>query len=391
MVFKKGHKTNIERKCKEETKEKIRLKTKEQWENPIQKTRLLNSIKKSRTEEVYKKISKSHMGLHPSEESKEKNRQAHIGKHPSEETKLKMSKNNAKHFKGKHFTEEHLNHLRESHLGQEPHNKRNDIRKKSKEIIKLYKDELLNCKEIGNKFSCNCATIQNILKENGVLMNQPERMKLLYNQRKVKVWNKDLTKENNSIIQEISKKASLRLKDKPLSEKHKKHVNEAREKLGIGLSTRFKKGSRPWNKGIPCSEETKRKSREAQLREKSHCWINGSSYEPYGEGWTIVLKNNIRNRDNQICMNCNKHREQMKEALQVHHINYDKTLCIPENLISLCRVCHGLTGKNREYWKTIFQEKLSKLYNYSYSNGNILLDIKTKTSEEKYDRKENAC
>ncbi|HJX49864.1 MAG TPA: hypothetical protein VJ438_00195, partial [Candidatus Nanoarchaeia archaeon] len=71
------------------------------------------------------------------------------------------------------------------------------------------------------------------------------------------------------------------------------------------------------------------------------------------------------------------HREKLKESLNIHHINYDKTCNINENLISLCRKCHALTCFNREYWIKIFQDKLSKLYNYKYSeNGEIILEVK---------------
>lgn len=37
-----------------------------------------------------------------------------------------------------------------------------------------------------------------------------------------------------------------------------------------------------------------------------------------------------------------------------------------KNLITLCNSCHLRTNGNREYWQKLFQEKLSKLYNYKY-------------------------
>ena len=43
-----------------------------------------------------------------------------------------------------------------------------------------------------------------------------------------------------------------------------------------------------------------------------------------------------RERDNQVCMNCGKHKEKLNSALDVHHVNYDKQLSIKENCISLC-------------------------------------------------------
>jgi transposase len=93
--------------------------------------------------------------------------------------------------------------------------------------------------------------------------------------------------------------------------------------------------------------------------------------------FTNGFKNFIRKRDNQICMNCGKHREKLKRALSVHHIDYNKNISIEPNCISLCDQCHSLTNFNREYWKSLFQEKLCKLYNYKYSiGGDIIIKIK---------------
>lgn len=106
-------------------------------------------------------------------------------------------------------------------------------------------------------------------------------------------------------------------------------------------------------------------------------WNEGSSFEPYGIEFNIKLKNLIRKRDNQVCINCGIHRERLNRTLDVHHINYDKKCNLPQNLISLCHKCHSLTNFNREYWIKLFQKKLSKLYNYQYSeDGKIVLNLK---------------
>lgn len=86
----------------------------------------------------------------------------------------------------------------------------------------------------------------------------------------------------------------------------------------------------------------------------------------------------VRNmeRDNQICMMCLIHREKLNEALNIHHINYNKLLSIPQNCISLCRVCHPKTNFNRKQWIEFFQSLLSNKYNYEYSNKNeITIDM----------------
>ena len=104
-------------------------------------------------------------------------------------------------------------------------------------------------------------------------------------------------------------------------------------------------------------------------------WDKFISREPYGQEWDDSIKRLIRKRDNQVCMNCGVHRERLKRALSVHHINYNKLLCTKENLISLCDKCHSLTTINREYWIKLFQDKFSKLYGYRYIDGKVILNI----------------
>jgi len=124
--------------------------------------------------------------------------------------------------------------------------------------------------------------------------------------------------------------------------------------------------------GIRRSEETIKK----MIGDKNPAWLGGKSFEPYTKEFNDMLKRAIRKRDNQVCMNCAIHREKLNRALHVHHIDYDKNLSLPQNLISLCVSCHGLTNKNRPYWEKLFQEKLAKLYGYKYINEEIVLEVK---------------
>ena len=112
-------------------------------------------------------------------------------------------------------------------------------------------------------------------------------------------------------------------------------------------------------KGKPVSEEQKQRLRTYQLGktgEKAANWQGGKSFEVYPVDWTETLRKSIRERDKYVCQICSK--PQGDEALSVHHIDYDKKNCNPDNLISLCRSCHIGTNGNKEKWIKYFNNTI---------------------------------
>lgn len=91
----------------------------------------------------------------------------------------------------------------------------------------------------------------------------------------------------------------------------------------------------------------------------SHSYIDGRSYENYPEEFNYELKEKIRDRDNHECQNCHmteeEHIQITGKKLSIHHIDYDKTNCKEENLISLCILCHIKTNFNRTYWTEFYR------------------------------------
>ena len=73
-------------------------------------------------------------------------------------------------------------------------------------------------------------------------------------------------------------------------------------------------------------------------------------------------------------MICGIHREKLNKVLDIHHVNYDKLLSIPQNCISLCHPCHPKTNHNRKHWIKFFQSLLSEKYGYEYKNNEIVLE-----------------
>lgn len=116
-----------------------------------------------------------------------------------------------------------------------------------------------------------------------------------------------------------------------------------------GTINGFKKGVTPWNKGKKdvYSKDTLYKMRMAKIILLKH-------KGPYSVDWTETLKRSIRERDNYTCKLCGE--IQNKSTFHIHHIDYDKQNCNPNNLITLCRKCHTKTNFNRDIWTDYFKK-----------------------------------
>lgn len=154
-------------------------------------------------------------------------------------------------------------------------------------------------------------------------------------------------------------------------------------------------GKIPWNKGKTTQfkgktyleiygdkaeeEIKKRKCKRKNCGEKHHGWLGGKSMEEYSKQFTRKFKRLIRERDNYLCLKCGLSEIESKKisrfGLDVHHINYNKLMTIPENCCSLCHKCNTEVNFNRIAWIHFFQERLSNLYGYKYEDEEIILDL----------------
>jgi len=144
-------------------------------------------------------------------------------------------------------------------------------------------------------------------------------------------------------------------------------------KTGVGKTWKVKDttkmslshiGKKPTEKQLEALKLGRKKGRTWRIKDTSKMrgkvgdknpnWNGGTSYEPYSVDWTKTLKRAIRERDKYTCQLCNI---QPDDTLSVHHIDYDKKNCSPNNLISLCRICHNKTQVRRDYWKEYFYGK----------------------------------
>jgi hypothetical protein len=127
-----------------------------------------------------------------------------------------------------------------------------------------------------------------------------------------------------------------------LGRKWSEEEREKHKKTNLG---RFQRGHTPWCKG----------KMNTKIRNNSHWnWKGGTSYGQYSVDWTKTLKRSIRERDKYTCKICGK--QQGDKAFDVHHIDYNKKNCNPQNLITLCHSCHCKTNTHHNYWIQFFQK-----------------------------------
>lgn len=124
--------------------------------------------------------------------------------------------------------------------------------------------------------------------------------------------------------------------------KGKHHSEKVKKKM-----SKTRKGMIPWNKGTKGMMRVN--SGSFKEGEKSRAWKGGISFEPYSIDWTKTLRRAIRERDNYICQLCSQY------GNVVHHKDYDKKNCNPNNLITLCRKCNAKVNFNRNYWTNYFR------------------------------------
>ena len=272
--------------------------------------------RKPRSEETKRKIGLSNTGKQRSEETRKKLSISHIGIQKGEKHPL---------F-GKKHSEDSIRKMSESHKGNVAWNKG----------VKGYKTK-----------PCSEETKKKISEANKGIKHP--------------FYGKHLSKETKRKISEtnkgknLGKKLSLETRKK-LSESHKGQNTWSRgkkksEEFKRKMSERLKghknflpKDFIPWNKGL----------KGFMAGEKHFNWQGGKSFEEYTINWTETLKRSIRERDKYTCQLCGE--LQSNIAFSVHHINYIKTDCSPENLITLCVKCHTKTNYNRNYWINYFNK-----------------------------------
>lgn len=103
--------------------------------------------------------------------------------------------------------------------------------------------------------------------------------------------------------------------------------------------------------------------------ESSPHWKGGLSNKGYCDVWLDTsYKTFIKERDNNTCQNpyCFK----SDTILHIHHIDYDKQNCQPNNLITVCRTCNSRANTDRNWHMAWYQTIMYNKYRYIYGKYN---------------------
>ena len=217
-------------------------------------------------------------------------------------------------------------------------------------LEKLYFKDKLHLYQIAEKLGQTRYLVQVAFKEYGI-KSRPKGGRTFFTadaeERRLKSWRK--TRKGKSFI--------------PWNKGLTKETDERMRKLAISLSINH--ADFRGKKGTMYGKKQSASARRLMSLKKGG---TGIPYEftEYGSEWTPKLREHIRNRDNYTCqlsgMTEEEHLVIHGRRLDVHHINYDKRDCRPENLISLSMESHRRTNCNRKYWKLYF----TNIINLSY-------------------------
>ena len=171
--------------------------------------------------------------------------------------------------------------------------------------------------------------------------------------------------KGRNLSAETKQKISLAHTGKEISEEHKRKISNSTKgkKKPFGFGAKISKA----RKGVKFSKEWCRKMSEnhADFSGSNHPnWKGGISKLPYCPNWTKEYKDDIKERDCYKCLN--PYCYHTNTTLAVHHIDYTKTLCGPDNLITLCGSCNSRANTDREWHTQWYRTILNKRYGYIY-------------------------
>lgn len=267
-------------------------------------------------------------------------------------------------------------------MGISPSNKLN---LDEKEVVNMYLKEDISGGKIAKHFNCDDTVIYDILNKHDIKMKGNSHfLKGKESPNKNRTFEEIYGEGRAKKLREKARLGTLKVMEseshrKRLGEIRKKGIEEGRIKIPKGEGHHFFNKTYEEIFGKEGAELKRKKMSATKQGILLEEWQEYKRIKKYGKDFNNRLKRAIKERDG-CCMVCNIGFEDLKllkRRIQIHHINYDKQISIPQNLISLCTSCHTKTNKNRKSWTIFFQSLLTEMYKYKYSEiGEIILEVK---------------
>lgn len=198
------------------------------------------------------------------------------------------------------------------------------------------------------------------------------------NETKIKISNSN---KGKSVSEESRLNMVLSAKNRlPVSENTRRLLSESGRNRVVSDATRLKISKSNTGKQVSATTRMriskslvgKKRSKYSTIAQslrmlgnKNPNWRGGISNQNYCPVWKDKeYKESIKERDNYQCQNpyCFK----ANTVLNIHHIDYTKTLCGPDNLITVCSSCNSRANKDREWHTEWYRIILNKKYGYKY-------------------------
>lgn len=258
----------------------------------------------------------------------------------------------------------------------------NKLNLNEKKIIDMYLNQNIPGTKIAKQFNCDNSVIYDILNKNNVkIKGNSHFLKGKISSIKNKTFEEIYGKERANKLKEKASEATKKVMKNPnhrkmLSEIRIKGIEEGRIKIPKGEKHHLFNKTYEEIYGSEKAEEKRKKASATHQGISLEEWEGYTGIRKYGKSFSNKFKRTIRKRDNYECLKCGLHQEKSSYVLDVHHINYDKLISIPQNCCTLCHKCNSEVNKNRLHWTKFFQSLLSERYGYQYSeNKEIILNL----------------
>jgi len=239
-------------------------------------------------------------------------------------------------------------------------------------VIAMYVDDGISATKIAKKYNTCTGTISNRLKKWGVdILHGTAIFKTCNYSRcdePVKVWPKDIRNSKYDCFYCCKDHAQKGIAERGINagKNNPRYSLKVKTKCSnCGKLMKVNQSRIPESGRVYCDMQCKDSH---QVGSESSSWKGGVASEPYCPLWlNKEFRKDLLDRDNRRCQNPDCWNT--VDKLSIHHIDYGKKNCHPDNLITLCVSCNSRANVDREWhtsWYTAIMQRSGKTININH-------------------------